>query len=259
MPPISASPAPEPAPAPTNLDWRPYAALAAAIAAAAGAFVFWRRRAAQAPTVPEIVRPVPEPTPAPRTDAPKPTPAPAPFTPPTPASPLPEPRFAEPLVLTLKATRLSATLVSTTLSYRLVVANRGTAPMTDIAVGGDMTSAHASKSMDEQLGLTGPDFPPLHRIEHLGAGEEVAVPGEIRLPLSAITPIRNGEAALFVPLARFDAWASTPGGGAVHARAAFLIGQESAPAADRLQPFRLDLGPRIWADLGQRALALPDT
>lgn len=201
----------------------------------------------------------PAPTPLP-TLTPLPTPAFAPR--PAPADPEIEPVAAiaqggNPLSFVLQATRLSATLVNTALSYRLVVVNRGAEPLLDIAIGGDMIAAHASKPMDEQLGLAGPDLPPLHRIERLEPGAEATVPGELRLPLSAVTPIRHGEAALFVPLARFDAWASVPDGRGIHSRAAFLVGQESQPAAERLQPFRLDLGPRIWADLGQRALALP--
>ncbi len=231
--------------------------MAAVLAALVAAVLFWRRRrpvVAPAILAPEPTpEPVPAPPPAPRAD-PVPAPAPAPAPDPAPVPPQP---VTDPLVLRLEATRMSATLVNTTLDYRLVVINRGTEPLTDIAIGGDMTAAHASKPMDEQLGLAGPELPQIHRIDRLEPGAELALPGEMRLPLAAVTPIRAGDAALFVPLARFDAWASTPAGGAIHARAAYMVGQEGTPSADRLQPFRLDLGPRTWIDLGQRALALP--
>ncbi len=241
-------------------DWRPLAAgIAVAVAAIIAALLFWRRR--RAVIVPTIVVPEPEPAPGPTpapTPAPRAEPAPAPAPAPVPPAPIPlRQPVADPLELRLEATRMSATLVNTTLTYRLVALNRGTEPLTDIAINGDMTAAHASKPIDEQLGLAGPDLPPIHHIDRLEPGAELALPGEMRLPLTAVTPIRAGEAALFVPLARFDAWASTPAGGAIHARAAYMVGQESTPTADRLQPFRLDLGPRTWADLGQRALALP--
>lgn len=274
-PPVASAAAPEAAPLPATVptdaslprataestpDTAPSIALWTGIAAVTVALVaavlFWRRRR---PVVvaPAIVVPAPtsEPTPAPPAE-PVASPAPAPTPAPIPATTL-SPRVVDPLVLMLEATRMSATLVNTTLAYRLVVVNRGTEPLTDIAIGGDMTAAHASKPMDEQLGLAGPELPAIHRIDRLDPGAELALPGEMRLPLTAVTPIRAGEAALFVPLARFDAWASTPDGGAIHARAAYMVGQESTPTADRLQPFRLDLGPRTWADLGQRALALP--
>ncbi|MEO0032953.1 MAG: hypothetical protein RIS94_2711, partial [Pseudomonadota bacterium] len=98
--------------------------------------------------------------------------------------------------------------------------------------------------------------PPLHRVAALAPGESVTLGGEMRLPLSSVLPIRNGEAQLFVPLTRFDGWASAPDGRGVHARAAFLVGQENA-AQPRLAPFRLDLGPRVYDQLGQRALPIP--
>lgn len=125
-----------------------------------------------------------------------------------------------------------------------------------------MISAHASRAMDEQLGLSGPDLPALHHIPALAPGEQVVLTGEMRLPLAAVTPIRSGAAQLLVPLARFDAWATATGGGAVRARAAFLVGQ-TPPLTEvgntRLQPFRLDLGPRVYAQIGQRGLAVPAT
>lgn len=234
--------------------WAIWAGLAVALLALAGAALAWARRnkrTAQPDFVPPVV-PLPEPEPAPE------------FAVPAPAIPAVafQPEAREPLHFSLEATRLSATLVNATLSYRLTVSNGGHAPLTDIAVGGDMISAHASRPMEEQLGLSGPDLPALHRIPMLAPGEQLVLAGDIRLPLTAITPIRNGAAQLFVPLARFDAWATALGGSAVRARAAFLVGQMPQPAetaTSRLQPFRLDLGPRVYAQLGQRTLAVPAT
>ena len=163
------------------------------------------------------------------------------------------------LVLTLEAVRLGATLVNTTLAYRLTATNAGPDALTDIAINGDMTAAHASRSMEEQLGIAGPELPPIGRIEQLQPGESTVLEGEFRLPLAAVTAIRHGQAQLFVPVARFDAWASDSAHRAVSARAAFLVGQDNATASDRLQPFRLDLGPRVWDAIGQRALEIPGT
>ena len=41
---------------------------------------------------------------------------------------------------------------------------------------------------------------------------------------------------------------------AVSMRRAFLVGQSRSAQADKLQPFRLDLGPRLYSELGQRGL-----
>lgn len=250
--PTPAVPSAQPTPAAPAAPWLALLGLLAA-AIAGGALLVFRRRPSK--------RTLPPPRVPLRASEPAVPPAPAP--PPTPAA---DPKGPpEDLVFLLDATRLSATLVMATLSYRLVVTNRANTALTDIAIGGDMISAHASRPVEEQLGLAGPDLPPLHRIASLEPGEAVTLGGDIRLPLSAIMPIHNGEARLFVPLARFDAWASAPGGRPVRARAAFLVGQDNKLAAGgrtggpvRLHPFRLDLGPRVYAQVTQRPLAVAD-
>ena len=173
-----------------------------------------------------------------------------------PAAPAPEPNPAAAsgaLHLALQATRMSATLVNTTLSYRLAVTNCGVQPLHDVRIAGDMIGAHASRSTSEQLGLAGATLPELHRIATLAPGESVTLGGDIRLPLVSITPIRRGDAALFVPLARLRGHAKDDAGVSVEGGGTFLVGQEPG-ASKRLQPFRLDLGPRNYSKLGQQLL-----
>ena len=188
-----------------------------------------------------------------------PAPAPAPVQAPAPIAPPPVDVPAG-LAVTLLADRLSATLVNATLSCRLVLTNHASHALTDLALSGDMTSAHASRPMDEQLGLAGPELPPLRTLERLDPGQSLTVPVEMRLPLSAILTIRAGSAQLFVPIVRASVWATqAESGAAAHAHAAFLVGQPAAPGdpAARLQPFRLDQGPRVFDTLDQRPMPLP--
>lgn len=269
LPEAAASAVPEPETAPSGapvastpdtggwLWWIGGGALALAVLALAA----WaRRRRPAARDEPAEVQEA-EPESAPSVAAmPVPRPAPTPLPPPPAPAPSPvAPAAARGLVLTLEAVRLGATLVNTTLAYRLTATNAGPDALSDIAISGDMIAAHASRSMEEQLGIAGPELPPIGRIERLGPGESAVLEGEFRLPLAAVTPIRHGQAQLFVPVARFDAWASDSAHRAVSARAAFLVGQDNATASDRLQPFRLDLGPRVWDAIGQRALEIPET
>ena len=214
-----------------------------------GGWLVWSRHLrhrARALPAPEIVRPH-----VPARAAPVATPAPA-------AANDPAPALGPVLGLTLQATRMSATLVNTTLSYRLAVTNNGAQPLRDVIVAGDMIAAHASRPVEELLGAGGAALPELHRIAGLAPGESVTLGGDIRLPLVSITPIRSGNAALFVPLARLRARGVATGGATIEGGGTFLVGQPGAAAAGakggRLQPFRLDLGPRNYSKLGQQLL-----
>lgn len=162
------------------------------------------------------------------------------------------PKAAAPIALDLVAVRMSASLVNATLAYRVTVT--AGEDIAALVLRGDMTSAHASRPAEEQLGTN--DAPVLHRPENLAMGEAHELKGEIRLPLAAITPIRHGSAVFFVPLVRIEVEGSVAGR-PVKVRAAFVIGLEDLVAGPRLQPFRLDLGPRVYSDIGQRALTVP--
>lgn len=232
--------------------WWLWPLLAAGLAGLAGlGWMLWRRRAKAVPAEPEFVRPrvpVAEPAADATPDGPEPVAA---------AEPLPAPAFAasQPgLAVTLDVTRMSATLVNATLSYRLKVANTGTLPLADVTIAGDMVSAHASVPNAEMLGADGAAMPELHRITALAPGESKVLTGDIRLPLAAIIPIQRGDARLFVPLARFRS-TGTCAGVPVVAHSAFLVGQEPEARA-KLQPFRLDLGPRMYSQVGQRPIVV---
>lgn len=207
---------------------------------AAGGYVFAQRRrpAEGVLSVPEIERPkVPVGAAPPRADAPAPPP-------PVPISP------DEGLSLALEARQLSLTLTSAALAYRVTLTNNGTIPLTGVTVAGDMISAHASLTEDEQLATASSELQPVHEIASLGAGETTQVTGEFRLPFTSIRAIRKGKAALFVPLARLRVDAAEGGGGAVLLTA--LVGQRSREPGAGLQPFRLDFGPRIYREVTQR-------
>lgn len=140
--------------------------------------------------------------------------------------------------------------MNATLAYRFELANRGATPITGLAIGADMIAAHASMSREEQL--AGPEAGngvPAKRIERLEPGETQVVEGEFRLPFPQIVPIRQGNAALLLPLARFRVEAE----GAQPLVRTFVVGQPGQGSG--LQPFRLDQGPRVYPRLAQHAFA----
>jgi hypothetical protein len=153
------------------------------------------------------------------------------------------------LQVELEPVRLSLTLLNAALAYRLTVTNRGGAAIEGLQIVADMISAHASLSREEQL--SGPRSPAatMQRIDRLEPGERRVGQGEFRLPFPQIVPIRQGSAALLMPLARFR----LETGSAAPLVRTFVVGQPGSGAG--LQPFRLDLGPRVYPTLTQRAFA----
>lgn len=146
---------------------------------------------------------------------------------------------------------MSISLVNATLRYRLRVTNRGDGPQ-DLAAGLDMISAHASRAEADQLGQSDQPLPTVHRAAALPPGESVEWTGDLRLRLDQIQAIRQGPAALFVPLVRLQLTGATE-----TRRAALVIGQTPPTATGRLIPFRLDEGPRIFPAVSAQEVLQP--
>jgi hypothetical protein len=240
--------------------WWPYLAASAIALAGLFALLWWRQRREKRDTVAEFVMPVVAP------------PMPTPDVGIPPIAKLPEPQLsfaaqaeseAQPapdvqaarLTLMLEATRLSASLMATTLSYRLTLTNHGTGALMGLAIEGDMISAHASLPPEQQMAQAGQALELRHALAVLAAGESAEFSGEIRLPLSAITPIRAGEQAYFVPLARFRVEAGGPGEDPFIVARTFVVGDVPDGPQALLRPFRLDLGPRTYSRVSQREVA----
>lgn len=161
-----------------------------------------------------------------------------------------------PLNLDLSARQLSATLMNAVLKYELTLSNTGPDMIGQITIGGDMIGAHASLPARSQLEMSGNSIAPLHRIAALAPGESLVLKGEFKLPLVAITPIRNGKAALFIPLARFRVEATSKLGLPMVIARTFVVGENQDRPGAALKPFRLDLGPRLYSQIGQRELEI---
>ncbi|MFN5245514.1 MAG: hypothetical protein ACK5B7_13970, partial [Novosphingobium sp.] len=214
--------------------------------------LIWRRRkpgAAAAVDFEPPVVPAARPEPPPKA---KPEPAPA-------AAPAPSPEpapvaQAEGLSISLEARRLDASLMATTLSYQLRLTNHGTAPLSALAIEGDMVAAHSSLPVEQQIASPEQKLELRHALVELAPGASAEFKGEMRLPLTAITPIRAGNAAYFVPLARLRVAAAVTADESLILAQTFVIGELPDQPGGALRPLRLDLGPRTFGKLGQRAV-----
>lgn len=160
---------------------------------------------------------------------------------------------ALPLRVALMPRQMRITLVQAVLSYRLTLTNTGPKPMTGLIVRGDMISAHASLSREEQLANPENPLEELHRVPAIPPGKSVTLRGELKLPLPMIRAIKRDDMSLFVPLARLCVTGRGIGGNASVVTS--VVGQIPPRGANGLQPFRLDLGARIYNELSQRAFA----
>lgn len=253
-----ALPPPAAAAAPASAGWYwPWIAGAAGLVAAIFAFLWWRRRRDPLTAAPPFERPVVAPPKAETDPAPvaaKPEPARVP-----PPTPLPEPQLAaavaSALGITLEARRMNASLMATSLSYVLKLTNTGSEPLSAVAVEGDMVSAHSSLPPEAQIANDNQRLELRHALVALAPGESAEFTGDFRLPLTSVTPIRAGDAAYFVPLARLRVEASTPKGDSLVQVQTFVVGELPDDPGAALRPFRLDLGPRTYSRLGQRAVS----
>ena len=229
----------------------PWIAGTAALLAALFAGLWWRSRCSakvpQLEFIPPVVR---VPVPAELQAA-----APAPV-------PLPEPQLsaAAPaalppgLGLVLEARRMSASLMATTLSYTLTLTNNSPDTLSALAIEGDMIAAHASLPPEQQIASQGERLELRHALVTLAPGESAEFKGDFRLPLTSLNPIRSGNAAFFVPLARLRVEASTSAGEPLVKAQTWVVGETGDTPGAGLRPFRLDLGPRTYSKVGQRAV-----
>ncbi len=231
--------------------WPWIAGLMALIAAAFAALWWFRAREDAADPVITFVPPVvrrPAPDPEPASSAPAPAPAAE-----APVAAMSAPNGSG-IEVTLEARRMSASLMATTLAYKVVVTNRGAQVLSGLAVEGDMISAHSSLPAEQQIAGDTQTLEPRHALVELAPGESATFVGDFRLPLTSVTPIRAGQAAYFVPLARLRVKASTPAGSPLVSVQTFVVGELPEQPGAALRPFRLDLGPRTYSRIGQRAV-----
>lgn len=177
-----------------------------------------------------------------------------------PRRPLPQPNFSptppapaqaelpEDISVSFEPVTMRLSLFYATLQYRLVLTATGTrAPL---KVLGDLISAHASLTQDEQLAPPPESLPQIHALPGLSSREPVELKGEIQLPLAAIRALRQGGGAFFVPLVRI----CLIGEDGTALRRVFTLGLPGGAAG--LAPLRTDTGPRSFEPLAAREIEL---
>lgn len=209
-----------------ELPWLPIGLGAALLALLGAGFALWKRRRDAA--VPEIQRPVVAREPV--------------------AAPLAA--MADAVQIRLEYDKLIRSAAFATVKYRMTLVNRTDAALTDLVVGMDLVSAHAAVPMEEQIATPSTALETRHTLERVAPRQSVVVDGQVQLPLAGVNVIHQGRFPLLVPLLRVRI--DGPGEGALVKT--FVVGL-GAPGGGRVQPIRLDEGPRSYAPIAQRELA----
>ncbi len=135
------------------------------------------------------------------------------------------------------------------LQFDLTIINSGSAPARDVLVEGQLVTAHAAQDAEIAgffAGVAGGGdrmalIPPLGRISLKSA---------VRLPLDQLHSFEVEGRRLFVPLVALNIFFRS-GSDEGQASASYLVGR-GTNEDEKLAPFRLDLGPRIFRGLSAR-------
>jgi hypothetical protein len=247
-----------------GIGWSWIAALLALIGG--GAFLAWNRRnrrqrygdpgrMAFAGLVPDVGRETAPPPPV----RPRPDPIPPRAQPTPPARPAAEPKPSAPDSGLVVSTRLKPQLViqfqpdravitenEVMLQFDVVVTNSGSAPARDVLIEACMICAHTGQDA-EIAGFFQQPIGKGDRIPAIAPLGNISLKSAVRLPLSQLRSFEMEGRTLFVPLVAFNILYS----GNAQTSASFLVGR-GTDGDEKLAPFRLDLGPRIFRGLSSR-------
>jgi hypothetical protein len=226
--------------------------LAAMALGAGGAFLFWRNRtrAAYAGGPRYDAYQAPEPATRPRAPAPAPpsaTPQPAP---PTSGGTITT-RLRPWLDLTFTPLRCVVEEQQVRFEFELSLFNSGSAAARDVLIEAITINAGPSQEQEIAAFLARANGDG-ERIQSVAPLKRVDMRPQIVMPLGQLRILEAGGRRVFVPLIAFNAIYSWGNGRTGRTSAVYLLGRQTQ--GEKLAPFRVDLGARIYRGVGAKAL-----
>lgn len=231
--------------------------LAALALGAGGAFLFWRNRGgreafAGGPRVDAFAAPPPAPAPAPRSAPPPAAPAPAPKAP-APAAGIPgivSTRLRPWIDIGFQPLRCVLENDKVTVDFEVELFNSGSAPARAVLIEG--TLFNAGPAQDEEIGrFFANPVGQGERIAVIPPLKRVALRTQVAVPTEQVHAYEMADRQVFVPLIAFNALYSWSGGDG-QTSSSYLLGRDTK--GEKMAPFRLDLGPRIFRGIAGRLL-----
>ena len=135
------------------------------------------------------------------------------------------------------------------LMFEIVIANVGSAPARDVLVEGHLFTAHIGQDREIATFFQNPAASD-DRMTMIAPLGRVSLKSVARLPLDEVHQFEAGGRKLFVPLIGFNILYRF-GGTEGQASASFLVGRGNEED-EKLAPFRIDQGPKIFRGLSSR-------
>ena len=221
--------------------------LAALALGAGGAFFFWRNRTRHALAGgPEFEAYLaPEPAPVPR-----PAPAPPPQAAPPKLAGIVSTRLRPWLELNFEPIRCVVDEEKVTFEFQLSLFNSGSAPARDVLIEATLFSAGPEQEREIVAFFESP-VGQGQRIAAIPPLQRMGLRTEVSAPRAGLQLFEIGGRHVIVPLIGFNAlyrWGVSGG----QTSQSFLLGRDTN--GEKLAPFRMDLGPRVFRGLGARPL-----
>lgn len=251
--PVAEQPEAEPLPEPEGgFPWL-YLLLGAGIAALG--FVGWRKFQTAGLEKPTESFAIAKPTPAPEPAAlPEPAPQPAPAE--APAAGGIGIVMRPWLELEFRPDRATATEDGAGVQYEVIIRNTGNAPARNVRLAARMFNA--GPELDQEIaaffarGVDERGAAPLTVLPRT----EVKIASTVSMPRAEMREIKVQGRSLFIPTVAFNllyAWGRDKTG---QTCSSHIVGREPEQPSQKMAPFRLDLGPRIYRQVGQRPSTL---
>lgn len=223
--------------------------LALGLLGAGAGYYFWRQRAtpsyAAAGAASRFVPPEPAQTPSPPQRSPQPR---APTAPPAGPAGLVSTRLRPWLDIEFAPARCVVEDDKATIDFDIVVTNTGSTPARDVLI--EASLFNAGPAQDQEIGgFFAHPVAKGDRIPAIPPLKKVALKSAVSLTREQMRQFEVAGRRLFVPLIGFNALYRWSGGDG-QTSASYLLGRDTK--AEKLAPFRLDLGPRIFRGLGAR-------
>lgn len=156
-----------------------------------------------------------------------------------------------PIQITAEASALSRSMMNAALTYRFELLNLGKTALEDISIKADITTAHGKAPVTDQVAQDDTELPFTSFMPMIKAGASQELKGELRMPVSAIRQIPQGNARLYVPLVRLrvEAEGFAP---LIHT---FVVGIRPEKKGGKLLPFRLDEMAQTYRAICFRAVS----